>query len=708
MLPCLAKRLLIIGWDAADWKLIDPLLAGGEMPNLKRLIERGVRVDLASLDPKLSPILWTSIATGKTADKHGILNFIEADPMAGSGGGVRISSSLSRKTKAIWNILSQNERRSIVVNWYASHPAEPIRGVVVSNLFQEGPPKSAKDKWEIAAAAVSPASELARVSGGRVHPSAAALHDLRVLLPRGDALPHDDVRIALMRKLIAQCRSVHNVALSLLSSSQPWHCAMVFFDMIDVAGHHFMQYHPPRMEHVSRRDFAALSGVMNGVYRLHDRMLGDLLKAAGDDATVIVLSDHGFHSDHLRPKTATAIHDEHAAMDATWHRQTGMLAMAGPGVRQGAAIRSPSLLDITPTALTLLGLPVGEDMDGRVLVEALQDGEGDVAVKRVPSWDSIEGESGQHSPDMRSDPFESQEALKQLADLGYIEPLTDNIEQTLRNVDRESRFNLGVVYMSTRRFKHAVESFKHLVESFPDESRFVTNLAHCQSMLGDTSGAQRTLGLFVECHPDAAEARSLQASLLLAQGRKEEAAALLEELARAVPNDPGRWIALAGALRLAERFDEASAAARRALALDPSLADAHHEIALQELAQRRFESAAEAALNAVEHQHGLFSAHHTLGVALAWMGETEDAAKCFAIALSLQPGLIESHSFLAAICRSQGRNDEADSHEQEVVRLTTAGGGSPHAGDAFSGESPLGPGEWAREMGGSGGRKLAG
>ncbi|MCA9288901.1 MAG: alkaline phosphatase family protein, partial [Phycisphaerales bacterium] len=61
----LAKRVLVVGWDAADWKLIDPLLARGEMPHLARLIGNGCRADLASLDPKLSPLLWTSIATGK-------------------------------------------------------------------------------------------------------------------------------------------------------------------------------------------------------------------------------------------------------------------------------------------------------------------------------------------------------------------------------------------------------------------------------------------------------------------------------------------------------------------------------------------------------------------------------------------------------------------------------------------------------------------
>jgi len=124
------RKVVLVGWDAADWKIINPLMDAGRLPNLLQLVESGVMANLASLRPCLSPILWTSIATGKTADKHGITGFVEPIP---EGGGVRLASSTSRTTKALWNILSQNNRRCIVINWYASHPAEPIPGTCVSN-----------------------------------------------------------------------------------------------------------------------------------------------------------------------------------------------------------------------------------------------------------------------------------------------------------------------------------------------------------------------------------------------------------------------------------------------------------------------------------------------------------------------------------------------------------------------------------------------
>ena len=71
------KKLLVIGWDAADWKVINPLIQDGKMPALKKLMERGVFGNLKTLDPPLSPMLWTSMATGVRPYKHGIGGFVE-------------------------------------------------------------------------------------------------------------------------------------------------------------------------------------------------------------------------------------------------------------------------------------------------------------------------------------------------------------------------------------------------------------------------------------------------------------------------------------------------------------------------------------------------------------------------------------------------------------------------------------------------------
>ena len=69
----LGTRAVVIGIDGADWKIIDALVAEGRMPHLEGLRSRGVRGQIETLhDIPLSPVIWTSVATGKTAAKHGI------------------------------------------------------------------------------------------------------------------------------------------------------------------------------------------------------------------------------------------------------------------------------------------------------------------------------------------------------------------------------------------------------------------------------------------------------------------------------------------------------------------------------------------------------------------------------------------------------------------------------------------------------------
>jgi len=95
-------RVLLVGWDSADWRLIEPLLEEGHMPHLAALIESGVYGRLSTINPPLSPMLWTSIATGKRPWKHGVLGFTEIHPLNGT---VRPIFSTARKCKAVWNIL---------------------------------------------------------------------------------------------------------------------------------------------------------------------------------------------------------------------------------------------------------------------------------------------------------------------------------------------------------------------------------------------------------------------------------------------------------------------------------------------------------------------------------------------------------------------------------------------------------------------------
>ena len=329
-MPNRPSKLLLIGWDAADWNVIRPMLDAGKLPVLESVINDGVMGNLATITPVLSPTLWTSIATGKRPYKHGILGFAEPNP---SEGGVRPITSLSRKTKAIWNILSQSSLRSNIIGWWPSHPAEPIQGVMVSNHYQ---PARGLDlgKWPVPSGTVHPPTLTKDLAQFRVHPSEIEPEQVLPFVPKAAEIDHTkDARCGQIAKLLAECASVHACATAVMQN-EPWDFMGVYYDSIDHFCHGFMRYHPPKQEHVDEESFEFYQGVIDGIYQFHDMMLGSLLKLAGDDVTVILVSDHGFHSDHLRAKEIPHMPNG----PAIEHSHHGIFVARGSGIRKDALL----------------------------------------------------------------------------------------------------------------------------------------------------------------------------------------------------------------------------------------------------------------------------------------------------------------------------------------------------------------------------------
>ena len=291
------RKVLLIGWDAADWEHITPLLEEGLMPTLDSFINRGVMGNLATLQPILSPMLWNSVATGKFADKHGIHGFIEPDPV---NGGARPYTSTSRKCKALWNILTQSGLRSNVVGWWASHPAEPINGTVVTNAF--GGVKFDPEKgWVVPKGAIHPAEKAKDLARFKIFPNELTEAHILPFVP--DAAKIDqkkDKRLSSFAKVLSDNASVHAVATALMEM-ESWDFTAVYYDGIDHFSHAFMAYHPPRLEWIKEEDFAMYKDVVKGAYRFHDMLLERLLDLAGPETTVILCSDHGFESGSQRP-----------------------------------------------------------------------------------------------------------------------------------------------------------------------------------------------------------------------------------------------------------------------------------------------------------------------------------------------------------------------------------------------------------------------
>ena len=195
-----------------------PCWIPGRCPNLERMVDNGVIGNLATLSPDLSPMLWTSIATGKRPFKHGVYGFTEPDPHSG---GLRPITNLSRRTKALWNILSQKGLKCSVVGWWPSHPVEPINGVMVSNHFQTtvGP----LDKpWPIRPGTVHPRRIEKHLAPLRWHPQNLDAGHILPFVPRAaDVDQEKDQRLSTLAKIICETCTIRDVAVAILQN-EPW------------------------------------------------------------------------------------------------------------------------------------------------------------------------------------------------------------------------------------------------------------------------------------------------------------------------------------------------------------------------------------------------------------------------------------------------------------------------------------------------------
>lgn len=262
------KRLLIVGWDGADWDILDGLSARGCLPNVSSLIETGAKGVLQSVIPSHSWAAWPTFLTGEDPPGHGIFDFVERDP-ARPGTWLPVTSA-SIKAPTFLEYLSEAGREVRVGNVPVAYPPIPVNGKMISGV------------------AVPPGGEF-------VHP-----RDWAEELERRAPFPvnglewlnyeHDpEALLEEARHLIERRTDAFEV---LLEGS--WDTAACIYVEPDRLQHALGAYLLPT--HPDHESLAAskLGDSLREVYRLLDACTGRLLRAAGPETTVILMSDHGF------------------------------------------------------------------------------------------------------------------------------------------------------------------------------------------------------------------------------------------------------------------------------------------------------------------------------------------------------------------------------------------------------------------------------
>lgn len=651
------RRVLLVGWDAADWQMIQPLVDRGLMPTLAGMMQRGVWGNLATTRPILSPMLWNTIATGKRPIDHGVHGFTEPDP---EGQGVRPVQSTSRKCKAIWNLLTHYGLRSNVVGWYASHPAEPIAGAMVSNQFEQFRVEDGKPSPP-PASCVHPPELLDELAELRVLPGEIDASAILPFIPTaGELLKQEEHRLGKFQHLMAQTATIHATATHLLAKDD-WDFAAVYYEGIDRFGHEFMEFHPPKMEQVSDADFEAYQHCMTGAYRFHDMMLQTLLDMVGGDTAVVLISDHGYYNNHLRPDPRPG-----KAGPVDWHRPFGVFAAQGPGVRQGSRLYGAGILDITPTLLQLLGLPAGYDMPGRVLAEVLEETK---PLDRIETWEEVEGPCGMHPTEMRVDPAESRAAMEQLVALGYVEAPSEDVEKTIRDTVACNEFNLIQSLVDSLRMAEAIERIDALDPSVRDSAPAQTLLATCLLATEDKRRARQVLEALAAADSKSPRTRMMLGALEFAEGNAEAALSHLREVAAAEPRLPGLHNKLGQVLLETKHFRDALAAFEKALEIDGDSPLAYTGRARAQLELGDAQAALDDAMVAAELVHFLPRAHYLIGRALAALGKPGEAAEALELCVKQAPGMMAAHQELAGVYRSLGDDEKAREAELRAGRV---------------------------------------
>jgi tetratricopeptide (TPR) repeat protein len=577
------KKTVLVGWSGADWSVANPLIEQGHMPQLENIINHGCMGNLNSFQPLLSPMLWNTVLTGKHPDKHGILTPFEWDEATQQ---VQSISSGARSCSTIWDILTQQNIPAHAVGWSATHPAEPVNGYCISDGFQSAIPHRSGP-------AVFPPEKEQIIRQVQLSPQDVDPELLGLLIPEMDQLDpkRHGQHIHKLRQHLAELYSYHNAAIQIYAT-QPQGLFSICYRFIESVSRDFMHFCSPAQASLSAEETELFKEVVNGAYRLQDLLLADLLKYAQQPTSLFLVSEHG----RFIPPQAGA---------NTSHHPLGMLAAVGPGIQKDHLVHGAVAADIVPTLLHHMRLPVGQDMDGRVLTELFS---ATAQPAFIPSWE----DKTEHAP---------------------------TVEPDLGEPQREERCrNLGMALLALKRPQGALPNLEEAFFYWPENAQTAFQLVQCQIQLGLFPEAEQTLNALDDLGPQAPATPQLHAEIAYQRGEYAQALQLLETV---LPKLKPRMLEQRGLVMLKlERFEEAHACFSQAAELNPKNALAWLGVARAHLRCQQYAGADEAAQQALALQHEMPLAHLTLGQSREALGDFDAALTSYALALLFLPELI--------------------------------------------------------------------
>lgn len=457
--------VLVVGIDGATWDVMMPLAEEGKLPNIKALMDSGAHGTLRSLEPMMSPIVWTSIATGVLPAKHGIGSFY--------------GTQESLRYQRVWEVLAAAGKTIGIFEWLVTSPPHPIPHFIVPGWLA-----TSSETFPPDLAFVRRLSASGKSKGGMRSLLRDLLYEgprhgvkLRTLLASfmdllSAVLQPPDFYALNFRKTLAKTRIYADVASHLLKKYRPDFSAVVLYATDQIPHHYWKFMEPDMFEGLDPKAVSRYGNVMEKTYRIVDSAVGRLVDSVPADTTVMLISDHGMEpiTDDIRfvfktgdildlcgieqrdrldtqllnkdihitvqgeteaekntiaASVAEALRKitvqesgepllavSHDACDnvtasttsreldvdaislcfpgkeeavpmrelvvqenllSAKHAEKGIFVIKGPHIPVRGRVSDASILDVAPTLLYSMGVPVARDMDGRVLTELFEE-----------------------------------------------------------------------------------------------------------------------------------------------------------------------------------------------------------------------------------------------------------------------------------------------------------------------------------------------
>ena len=364
------SRVVLIAVDAASLDFIAQAAAEGRLPNFGRILDAGAVVRLATLHPTSAEAVWTAVATGKLPQKNGVRSAAVYRPAAG-GDAIRLLpdfcfaaglmrfgvlmeeplTSAAVRTRPLWSVLTLLGVQVGVVNWPLTYPAPVVRGYVVSDAYLRlAPTLSGLDDPSL----VYP-------------PDVAVSVDAVLQTPQPEARPivaaGSMPAIPERYRIPARTDALYDQIAQTLERGRPSQVSIIRYQSLDPIGHYFLRYAVPQeFGDVSDAERRRFGHVLETYYSLIDEAIGRAMAALGPDDLLLVVSGYGMEPLGLGKRILERVIGDPDVSGSHEAAPDGFLMAYGPQVARTRG--RAAVVDVVPTVLYFLGLPIGRDMDG--------------------------------------------------------------------------------------------------------------------------------------------------------------------------------------------------------------------------------------------------------------------------------------------------------------------------------------------------------